>query len=250
MALIPFDIAISGLNSIAGILGATEKNRQRQRMLDEAARQQAIVLQGYVDRSKEARREFQSLEQDNAFNPKAEEDFIVRDVAEGLGTNLGNQYAWLRGLGYKPEDAPLTLGAKKLTADSALKAEERILAARNAARERRRQALADLNAVQNQEAQFRSGLGSSLYQQGASIPGNSMETMIGNIISGGLGKRIEEEYFKKKVPGVGATATSNPSFSESWRLGMQKNGLPPSFFPIDQNFRQMVDNRIKLSGIE
>ncbi len=36
MALIPFDVALGGLNSIASIFGANEQDRLRQRQMEEA----------------------------------------------------------------------------------------------------------------------------------------------------------------------------------------------------------------------
>lgn len=213
MALIPFDIAIGGLNSLAGILGATEQDRRQRRQLEEAARQREIALRKYAEQSRRAEQEFQRLELSNAFNADQELDLIKRSIGEGLVTDLGNQNAWLRGLGYKPDDTPSILGGRALTSDAALKGQKLSLDATNAARERRRQAVADLRGVQNQEAGFRSGMGTELMREGMSMPANNLQNTLQNIIGGGLGKRIEEEYFKKKVPGVGATASSQSRVS-------------------------------------
>lgn len=213
MALIPFDIAIGGLNSLAGILGATEQDKQQRRMMEEAARQRALALQKRRQLSNKASEEFQRLEAEGAFNAKPELDFIKQSIGQGLVTDLGNQNAWLRGLGYKPEDTPLILGGRALTSDAALKGQKLSLDATNAARERRRQALADLYAVQSGEADFLANSGTNLAREGMAMPGNNLQNALQNIISGGLGKRIEEEYFKKKVPGVGATTSSQPRVS-------------------------------------
>lgn len=213
MALIPFDIAIGGLNSLAGILGATEQDRRQRRMMEEAARQRALALQKRRQQGMMAEKEFQKLEAEGAFNAQPELDFIKQSVGQGLVTDLGNQYAWLGGLGYKPDDTPLILGGRALTSDAALKGQKLSLDATNAARERRRQALADLYAVQSGEADFLANSGTNLAREGMAMPGNNLQNTLQNIISGGLGKRIEEEYFKKKVPGVGATASSQSKVS-------------------------------------
>ena len=244
MALIPFDIAIGGLNSLAGILGATEQDRRQRRMMEEAARQRALALQKRRELSNRASEEFQKLEAEGAFNAQPELDFIKRSIGEGLVTDLGNQNAWLRNLGYNPDDTPLILGGRALTSDAALKGQKLSLDATAAARERRRQALADLNAVQSGEADFLGNSGTNLAREGMAMPENNLQNTLQNIIGGGLGKRIEEEYFKKKVPGVGATASSQSRVS--YAPGSLAAGLD-QFRNI--GFRDYNPSRIKISGL-
>ena len=89
MALIPIDVALGGINSIRGLIGANEADRERRRQLEEAARQRRIAIDILAKQSDDAFIEYQRWVQEN--NPQKALDLIGRTSAENLRTGLGNQ---------------------------------------------------------------------------------------------------------------------------------------------------------------
>ncbi len=221
MALIPIDVALGGINSIRGLIGANEADRERRRQLEQAAAQRRMAIDALAKQSNDAFQEYQRRLQAGEFDATKALDLIGRTSAENLRTGLGNQLTSLRNLGYKAGDTPIEMGTKAMTSDALLREQAQRLAAQQQFEDRQQQALGYLDQVRAREASARMGLGGQMQEEGMRMPGNNLDTFMQNLIGGGFAKRLEEEYFKKPKPKT--TAGYNPPAPSQAPFGSQMN---------------------------
>lgn len=202
MALIPFDVALGGINTIAGIFGANEADRQRQRQLEQAARQRAKAIEQLAQASNDAYQDYQRRLQAGEFDATRALDLIGQQSGANLRNALGQSMTSLRNLGYKPGDTPLEQGAKSLTSNALLQEQAQRLQAQQSVEDRRQQALNYLRQVQGQESQARMGLGGQMVSEGMAMPGNNLENAIKNAIASGLPSKIGDAFKKSKKDNV------------------------------------------------
>jgi len=209
MALIPFDVALGGINTIAGIFGANEADRQRQRQLEQAARQRAKAIEQLAQASNDAYQDYQRRLQAGEFDATRTLDLIGQQSGANLRNALGQSMTSLRNLGYKPGYTPLEQGAKSLTSNALLQEQAQRLQAQQSVEDRRQQALNYLRQVQGQEAQARMGLGGQMVSEGMAMPGNNLENALKNAIASGLPSKIGE-VLKKSNPRSTFTTVATP----------------------------------------
>lgn len=208
MALIPFDVALGGLNSIASIFGANEADRQRQRQMEEAARQRARALDILARQSNEAFMDFQRRQQAGEFDPTKALERVRAESALNLQNALGGSMTSLRNLGYKPGDSAIEMATKGLTSEALLGEQAQRLATEQAFQDRQQAAQNYLRQIQGQEAQARMGLGNQMMGEGMATPGGNMGATIQSIIQSGLPGQIKEALAKK--PRTQTTTGTNP----------------------------------------
>lgn len=210
MALIPFDVALGGLNSIASIFGANEQDRQRQRQMEEAARQRAKALDILARQSNEAFMDFQRRQQAGEFDPTKALERVRAESALNLQNALGGSMTSLRNLGYKPGDSAIEMSTKGLTSEALLGEQAQRLATEQAFQDRQQAAQNYLRQIQGQEASARMGLGNQMISEGMATPERLGSTIQG-IIQSGLPGQIKEILTKKpKVPEMRTTTGTNP----------------------------------------
>jgi len=207
MALIPFDVALGGLNSIAGIFGANEQDRQRQRQMEEAARQRAKALDILARQSNEAFMDFQKRQQAGEFDPTKALERVRAESALNLQNALGGSMTSLRNLGYKPGDSAIEMATKGLTSEALLGEQAQRLATEQAFQDRQQAAQNYLRQIQGQEASARMGLGGQMMSEGMATPERLGSTIQG-IIQSGLPGQIKEALAKK--PSTQTTTGTNP----------------------------------------
>lgn len=208
MALIPFDVALGGLNSIASIFGANEQDRQRQRQMEEAARQRAKALDILARQSNEAFMDFQRRQQAGEFDPTKALERVRAESALNLQNALGGSMTSLRNLGYKPGDSAIEMATKGLTSEALLGEQAQRLATEQAFQDRQQAAQNYLRQIQGNEAQARMGLGGQMIDEGLRTPGGNMGATIQSIIQSGLPGQIKEALAKK--PRTQTTTGTNP----------------------------------------
>jgi len=206
MALIPFDVALGGLNSIASIFGANEQDRLRQRQMEEAARQRAKALDILANDSNEALIDFQRRLQNREFDPTNALDLIGRTSAENLGTVLKNLNVGPMGE-YRRGDTPREMAARIATTEGLQNEQAARLNAQLQFEDRRQQALDRLNQIRGREASFRGNIGGQMMREGMATPERLGATIQG-IIQGGLPGQIKEALAKK--PRTQTTTGTNP----------------------------------------
>ena len=207
MALIPFDVALGGLNSIASIFGANEQDRQRQRQMEEAARQRAKALDILARQSNEAFMDFQKRQQAGEFDPTKALERVRAESALNLQNALGGSMTSLRNLGYKPGDSAIEMATKGLTSEALLGEQAQRLATEQAFQDRQQAAQNYLRQIQGQEASARMGLGGQMMSEGMATPERLGSTIQG-IIQSGLPGQIKEALAKK--PSTQTTTGTNP----------------------------------------
>jgi hypothetical protein len=212
MALIPIDVALGGINSIRGLIGANEADRERRRQLEQAAAQRRMAIDALAKQSNDAFQEYQRRLQAGEFDATKALDLIGRTSAENLRTGLGNQLTSLRNLGYKAGDTPIEMGTKAMTSDALLKEQAQRLAAQQQFEDRQQQALGYLDQVRAREASARMGLGGQMQEEGMRMPGTNLQSYLGNLVS--MMPKAE-----KKTP----TAGYNPPASSQAPFGSQMN---------------------------
>ena len=207
MALIPFDVALGGLNSIASIFGANEQDRQRQRQMEEAARQRAKALDILARQSNEAFMDFQRRQQAGEFDPTKALERVRAESALNLQNALGGSMTSLRNLGYKPGDSAIEMATKGLTSEALLGEQAQRIATEQAFQDRQQAAQNYLRQIQGQEASARMGLGGQMMSEGMATPERLGSTIQG-IIQGGLPGQIKEALAKKQS--TQTTTGTNP----------------------------------------
>lgn len=183
MALIPIDVALGGINSIRGLFGANEADRERRRQLEQAAAQRRMAIDALAKQSNDAFQEYQRRLQAGEFDATKALDLIGRTSAENLRTGLGNQLTSLRNLGYKAGDTPIEMGTKAMTSDALLREQAQRLAAQQQFEDRQQQALDRLDQVRAREASARMGLGGQMMSEGMAMPANNLQSYLGNLVS-------------------------------------------------------------------
>jgi hypothetical protein len=219
MALIPIDVALGGINSIRGLIGANEADRERRRQLEQAAAQRRIAIDALAKQSNDAFQEYQRRLQAGEFDATKALDLIGRMSRENLGVGVGNLDVKFGE--YKPGDTPKEMARNVMTSDALLREQAQRLAAQQQFEDRQQQALGYLDQVRAREASARMGLGGQMQEEGMRMPGNNLDTFMQNLIGGGFAKRLEEEYFKKPKPKT--TAGYNPPAPSQAPLGSQMN---------------------------
>ena len=212
MALIPIDVALGGINSIRGLFGANEADRERRRQLEQAAAQRRMAIDALAKQSNDAFQEYQRRLQAGEFDATKALDLIGRTSAENLRTGLGNQLTSLRNLGYKAGDTPIEMGTKAMTSDALLREQAQRLAAQQQFEDRQQQALGYLDQVRAREASARMGLGGEMMREGMATPGNNLQSYLGNLVS------MMPKQEKKTT-----TAGYNPPASSQAPFGSQMN---------------------------
>ena len=207
MALIPFDVALGGLNSIASIFGANEQDRQRQRQMEEAARQRAKALDILARQSNEAFMDFQRRQQAGEFDPTKALERVRAESALNLQNALGGSMTSLRNLGYKPGDSAIEMATKGLTSEALLGEQAQRIATEQAFQDRQQAAQNYLRQIQGQEASARMGLGGQMMSEGMATPERLGSTIQG-IIQSGLPGQIKEALAKKQS--TQTTTGTNP----------------------------------------
>ena len=212
MALIPIDVALGGINSIRGLFGANEADRERRRQLEQAAAQRRMAIDALAKQSNDAFQEYQRRLQAGEFDATKALDLIGKTSAENLRTGLGNQLTSLRNLGYKAGDTPIEMGTKAMTSDALLREQAQRLAAQQQFEDRQQQALGYLDQVRAREASARMNLGGEMMREGMAMPGNNLQSYLGNLVS----MMPKQE---KKTP----TAGYNPLAPSQAPFGSQMN---------------------------
>ena len=215
MALIPIDVALGGINSIRGLFGANEIDRERARQLKQAEYQRRMAIDALAKQSNDAFQEYQRRLQAGEFDATKALDLIGRTSAENLRTGLGNQLTSLRNLGYKAGDTPIEMGTKAMTSDALLREQAQRLAAQQQFEDRQQQALDRLDQIRAREASARMGLGGQMQEEGMRMSGNNLDTFMQNLIGGGFAKRLEEQYFKKPKSETTGTTTGTTVSNEN-----------------------------------
>lgn len=211
MALIPIDIALGGINSIRGLIGANEADRERRRQLEEAARQRRIAIDMLAKRSQDAFDAFQRWEQ--SFNPQATLNQIGQASAENLGNVLKNLNVGPMGE-YRKDDTPRVMAARIATTEGLLKEQAARLAAQQQFENERYARLSDVNQRRFEEAQARGNLGGQMQEEGMRMPGTNLQSYLGNLVS--MMPKAEKQKPK-------ATAGYNPPAPSQAPFGSQMN---------------------------
>lgn len=213
MALIPIDVALGGINSIRGLFGANEADKERARQLKQAEYQRRMAIDALAKDSADAFREFQRREQAGEFDPKGALDLIGRTSAENLGTVLKNFNVGPMGE-YRRGDTPRELAARIATTEGLQKEEADRLNAQLLFEDKRQQALDRLNQIRGREASARFGVGTEFAREGMAMPGNNLQTYLGNLVS----MMPKAEKSKPKT-----TAGYNPPAPSQAPFGSQMN---------------------------
>lgn len=216
---------LGGINSIRGLIGANEVDRQRQEQLNQAAAQRRMAIDALAKQSNDAFQEYQRRLQAGEFDATKALDLIGRTSAENLRTGLGNQLTSLRNLGYKAGDTPIEMGTKAMTSDALLKEQAQRLAAQQQFEDRQQQALSYLDQVRAREASARMGLGGQMQEEGMRIPGNNLQTYLGNLVS-----MMPKQEKKTPTTGIATTAKDLgynpvPQLGYQGQTGIQLSGL-------------------------
>ena len=234
MALIPFDVALGGLNSIAGIFGANEADRAQRRMLEEANRQRARAIENLARQSNEAFQDYQRRLQAGEFDATKTLNLIGEQSGANLRNQLGQSLTSLRNLGYKPGDTPIEQGAKSMTSNALLQEQAMRLKAQQDFEDRQQQALGNLRQVQNVENQARLGLGSQMMGEGMAMPSQNVKGAIQDIIQSGLPAKIGEAL--KRKPSTTTVQQAKPVYAPgSLAAGLDQfrnirlSGVPQQF---------------------
>ena len=211
MALIPIDVALGGINSIRGLFGANEADRERRRQLEQAAAQRRIAIDMLAKRSQDAFDAFQRWEQ--SFNPQATLNQIGQASAENLGNVLKNFNVGPMGE-YRKDDTPRVMAARVATTEGLLKEQAARLAAQQQFENERYARLSDVNQRRFEEAQARGNLGGQMQEEGMRMPGTNLQSYLGNLVS----MMPKAEKSKPK-----ATAGYNPPTPSQAPFGSQMN---------------------------
>jgi hypothetical protein len=211
MALIPIDVALGGINSIRGLFGANEADRERRRQLEQAAAQRRIAIDMLAKRSQDAFDAFQRWEQ--SFNPQATLNQIGQASAENLGTVLKNLNVGPMGE-YRKDDTPRVMAARVATTEGLLKEQAARLAAQQQFENERYARLSDVNQRRFEEAQGRGSFATEFAREGMAMPGNNLQTYLGNLVS---------MMPKAEKPKPKATAGYNPPAPSQAPFGSQMN---------------------------
>jgi hypothetical protein len=213
MALIPIDVALGGINSIRGLFGANEADKERARQLKQAEYQRRMAIDALAKDSADAFREFQRREQAGEFDPKGALDLIGRTSAENLGNVLKNFNVGPMGE-YRRGDTPREMAARIATTEGLQKEQADRLNAELLFEDRRQQALDRLNQIRGREANARFGVGTEFAREGMAMPGNNLQSYLGNLVS----MMPKAEKSKPK-----ATAGYNPPAPSQAPFGSQMN---------------------------
>lgn len=205
---------LGSINSIRGLIGANEADRERRRQIEEAARQRRMAIDALAKQSNDAFQEYQRRLQAGEFDATKALDLIGRTSAENLRTGLGNQLTSLRNLGYKAGDTPIEMGTKAMTSDALLREQAQRLAAQQQFEDRQQQALGYLDQVRAREASARMGLGTEFARESMAMPANNLQTYLGNLVS--MMPKAEKQKPK-------ATAGYNPPAPSQAPFGSQMN---------------------------
>lgn len=235
MALIPIDVALGGINSIRGLFGANEADRERRRQLEQAAAQRRMAIDALAKQSNDAFQEYQRRLQAGEFDATKALDLIGRTSAENLRTGLGNQLTSLRNLGYKAGDTPIEMGTKAMTSDALLREQAQRLAAQQQYEDRQQQALDRLDQVRAREASARMGLGTEFAREGMAMPANNLENYIQNLVT--MNKKQKEtaprQTWDERLP----TPAKDLGYNAIPKLGYQgQTGIPLSGIDINKAF--------------
>jgi hypothetical protein len=225
MALIPIDVALGGINSIRGLFGANEADRERRRQLEQAAAQRRMAIDALAKQSNDAFQEYQRRLQAGEFDATKALDLIGRTSAENLRTGLGNQLTSLRNLGYKAGDTPIEMGTKAMTSDALLREQAQRLAAQQQFEDRQQQALGYLDQVRAREASARMGLGGEMMREGMATPGNNLQSYLGNLVS-----MMPKQEKKTTTAGYNPPAPSQAPFGS--QMNWQKDVSEVTDIPL------------------
>lgn len=222
MALIPIDVALGGINSIRGLFGANEADRERRRQIEEAARQRRMAIDMLAKRSQDAFDAFQRWEQ--SFNPQATLNQIGQASAENLGNVLKNLNVGPMGE-YRKDDTPRVMAARIATTEGLLKEQAARLAAQQQFENERYARLSDVNQRRFEEAQFRGNLGGQMQEEGMRMPANNLQTYLGNLVS-----MMPKQEKKTSTAGTATTAKDLgynpiPQLGYQGQTGIQLSGL-------------------------
>ena len=229
MALIPINVALGGINSIRGLFGANEADRERRRQLEQAAAQRRMAIDALAKQSNDAFQEYQRRLQAGEFDATKALDLIGRTSAENLRTGLGNQLTSLRNLGYKAGDTPIEMGTKAMTSDALLREQAQRLAAQQQFEDRQQQALGYLDQVRAREASARMGLGGQMQEEGMRMPGNNLDNYIQNLVA--MNKKQKEpaprQPWDERLPTPAKDLGYNaiPQLGYQGQTGIQLSGL-------------------------
>lgn len=213
MALIPIDVALSGINSIRGLFGANEADRERRRQIEEAARQRRMAIDALAKQSNDAFQEYQRRLQTGEFDATKALDLIGRTSSENLGNVLKNLNVGLMGE-YKKDDTPRVMAARIATTEGLLKEQADRLNAQKYFEDKQQQALGYLDQVRAREASARMGLGGQMQEEGMRMPGNNLQTYLSNLVS--MMPKAEKQKPK-------TTAGYNPPAPSQALFGSQMN---------------------------
>lgn len=213
MALIPIDVALSGINSIRGLFGANEADRERRRQIEEAARQRRMAIDALAKQSNDAFQEYQRRLQAGEFDATKALDLIGRTSSENLGNVLKNLNVGLMGE-YKKDDTPRVMAARIATTEGLLKEQADRLNAQKYFEDKQQQALGYLDQVRAREASARMGLGGQMQEEGMRMPGNNLQTYLSNLVS--MMPKAEKQKPK-------TTAGYNPPAPSQALFGSQMN---------------------------
>jgi hypothetical protein len=211
MALIPVDVALSGINTIRGLFGASQADKERERQIAEAKRQLNLAIAKATENTNNTLLEFQRMEQAGEFDATKTLDLIGRMSRENLGVGVGNLDVKFGE--YKPGDTPKEMARNVMTSDALLREQAQRLAAQDQFYNKRQQALGYLNQVRAQEAQTRLGLGGQMMNTGLSMPGNNVTNTIAGLASQYqqmLDKQKKEQEAKQQKEARNKVSTTQP----------------------------------------
>ena len=235
MALIPIDVALGGINSIRGLFGANEADKERRRQLEEAARQRRIAIDMLAKRSQDAFDAFQRWEQ--SFNPQATLNQIGQASAENLGTVLKNLNVGPMGE-YRKDDTPRVMAARVATTEGLLKEQAARLAAQQQFENERYARLSDVNQRRLEEAQGRGNFATEFAREGMAMPSNNLDNYIQNLVA--MNKKQKEPTPKQTWDERLPTPAKDLGYNAIPQLGYQgQTGIQLSGLDINKAFSKI-----------
>ena len=226
MALIPIDVALGGINSTRGLIGANEADRERRRQLEQAAAQRRMAIDMLAKRSQDAFDAFQRWEQ--SFNPQATLNQIGQASAENLGTVLKNLNVGPMGE-YRKDDTPRVMAARVATTEGLIKEQAARYAAQQQFENERYARLNDVNQRRFEEAQGRGSFATEFAREGMAMPGNNLDNYIQNLVA--MNKKQKEpasrQPWDERLPTPAKDLGYNaiPQLGYQGQTGIQLSGL-------------------------
>ena len=224
MALIPIDVALGGINSIRGLFGANEADRERRRQLEQAATQRRMAIDALAKQSNDAFQEYQRRLQAGEFDATKALDLIGRTSAENLGTVLKNLNVGPMGE-YRRGDTPREIAARIATTEGLQNEQAARLNAQLQFENRQQQALGYLDQVRAREASARMGLGGQMMSEGMATPGNNLQSYLGNLVS-----MMPKQEKKTTTAGYNPPAPSQAPFGS--QMNWQKDVSEVTDIPL------------------